>query len=513
MPSEHLGSDSPTEQNILAASLTEAQPTGAQSTDSTASNSHALPGFHKQKKPLWPAIALIMLVIAGFVGWRAYQSLTSSSSTPLESTDPTGSRARLPVRVVQAQTGLVQGWVFDQGAVWAVQQQLLNFQADGDITYITEVNGVELKEGEAVSKGQLLATIDNRRQTSSMKTAEADIKVSVNQRNQSNADFLKAQANLEKAESDLVLAQNELRRYQALFDQGAVSESDRDIYQNQVDQAEAALKAAQQDLASAAEGVRSAEAKLESSQARLNETAVDLEDTQLVSPIDGVVAYINIRRGEYWSTQYFDTSSAQRATETAPIVVVNPESFEVELEIQADAAGDIRPGQRAYVVLEKEVSAAQASGGSNQDLLDIARQRGSEGRVFAVSPSQTPGGRGIEVTIRDLQQAPDLKVGGQAYVWIEVAANNDAVVLPLSAVVLRDREFYVFVVNETDGVVQRRRVTRGIQGLSGVEILSGVEPGERVVVEGQNLLVEGTPVEIVNQERDNQESGDRRERR
>ncbi|MEO0490375.1 MAG: multidrug transporter, partial [Cyanobacteria bacterium J06659_2] len=192
--------------------------------------------------------------------------------------------------------------------------------------------------------------------------------------------------------------------------------------------------------------------------------------------------------------------SAQDLIETAPIVVMDPQSFEVELEIQADGAGDIRPGQRVYVVLEEEVSAAQAAGATRQTLLDIAQQRGSEGTVFAVSPSQTPGSRGTEVSIRDLQTVRNLKVGGRVYVWIEVAAESDAVVLPLGALLPRDQQVYAFVVNEADGTVQRRRVTPGIEGLSGVEILSGVEPGELVVIEGQNRLVDGAPVEVVNQE-------------
>ena len=227
---------------------------------------------------------------------------------------------------------------------------------------------------------------------------------------------------------------------------------------------------------------------------------MDLEDTQLVSPIDGIVAYINIREGEYWDTQYLDRSSAQSAIETAPIVVMDPQTFEVELEVQANGAEQIRPSQRAYVVLEEVVSAAQAAGATRQDLLEIAQQQGSAGSVFSVSPSQTPGGRGTEVTIRDFQQVRNLKVGGRAYVWMEVASQRDTVVLPLGALVSRDQAFYAFVVNETDGTVQRRRVTQGIQGLSGVEILAGVEPGELVVVEGQNRLVEGTPVEIAHRE-------------
>lgn len=450
--------------------------------------------FRQPKKSLWPAIALLMLLVTGIVSWRIHRRLTSSN---VDEAVTTIAPSRLPVRVVQAQTGLAQAWVFDEGTAWPLQRQVLNFQASGDITYIDKFNGTELREGDTVARGQLLATIDDRRQNSSIETAEADIDVAVNQRNQANATLLQTQANLEKAKSDLALAQSELRRYQSLFEQGAISESDRDIYQNQVVQAEAALKTAEQDVRSAEDSVRSAESSIKASQARLNETTIDLEDTQLVSPIDGIVAYINIREGEYWDTSYLDTSNAQRAIETAPIVVMDPQSFEVELEIQADAADTIRPGQRAYVVLEQEVSGAQASGASEQTLLDIAQQRGTQGRVFSVSPSQTPGSRAIEVSIRDLQQVRNLQVGGRVYVWIEVEAKPDAVMVPLGTLVSRDQQFYAFVVNEADGTVQRRQVTRGIEGLSGVEILSGVEPGEQVVVEGQNRLVDGTPVEMV----------------
>ncbi|MBT9312413.1 efflux RND transporter periplasmic adaptor subunit [Leptothoe kymatousa] len=455
------------------------------------------PGWRrKPKKPLWPAVALVMLVVAGWVGVKAYRSLTAAPPGE-DGEDAILNLARLPVKVQIAQKGPIQGWVFDEGSVWPVRRRLLNFQASGDITYVAKLNGVELREGDFVARGQLLAEIDARRQEASIDTAAADIQVSETQLSQSRASFLQSQASLERAQSDLALAETELRRYENLFVQGAVSESDRDSYINRVDQAAAALKTAEQDVRSAEDGIRSAEATVNASVARLNESAVDLEDTQLVSPIDGVVAYINIREGEYWSTQYLNTASPQDLIESAPIVVVDPTSFEVELELQAGDADDIAAGQRAYVVLEEDVSQAQAAGIGSQDLLDIAKQRGSGGRVFAVSPSQTPGSRGTEITIRDLDRVRNLKVGGRVYVWVEVASDRNAVVLPIGAVVTRGQASHIFVVNEADGTVQQRRVTPGIEGLAGVEILSGVEPGDLVVTEGQNRLVDGTPVEIV----------------
>lgn len=452
----------------------------------------------KIKKPFWPMITLIMLVIAGFTGWKIYQRVQPSSSSEL--TETTNIQARLPVRVTRTQVGLAQAWVFDEGISLPIQLRVLNFNADGDITYLTKINGVALKEGDFVSRGQLLATVDDRRQTSSIVTSEADIQVAINERDQSQASVIEVKAELAKAESDLALAQTEYQRYQSLFERGAVSASSRDIYRNRVDQAQAAFEIAQQTLVSAENNVRVAESSIQAAQARRTQTAVDLEDTQLVSPIDGVIAYINIQEGEYWSSQYLDTSSAQNVIETAPIVVVDPSTYEVELEIQADDANAVRSGQRAYVVLEEAVSAAQASGASQQALLDIAKQEGSEGRVFAISPSQTPGSRGTKIVIRDFQQVRNLKVGAQAYVWIETEAKQDATILPLGSVLARGQDFFVFVVNQTDGTVQQRRVTPGVEGLAGIEILAGVEPGELVVTDGQNRLVDGTPVEIINQE-------------
>lgn len=449
---------------------------------------------YRRKKSYWPAVALAIVAIAAFGGWRIYQRRMATPSSDVQ----ISVSEDLPVRVVRVQTGLVEEWVFDEGISVPVQLEPLTFEASGTVTYIAKVNGESLKAGDPVSQGQLLATIDDRKQTSSIISADADVQVAVSQWNQAKASLRETQASLAEAESDLALAESELQRNQELFEQGALSASDRDVAQNEVDRARARLETAQQSVVSAEEGVISAEASVEAAQANRNNTAVDLEDTQLIASSDGVVAYINIQEQDYWDTQYLNTSSAQSLIDTAPIVVVNPESFEVRLEVQSSKVEAIRPGQRVYAVPEEQVSQAQAIGASQQDLLDIARQQGSAGIVFAVSPSQTPEGRGTEVTIRNLQPVRNLTVNGRVYVWIEVAARPDSVVVPLGAVTSRSQETYVFVVNEENNTVQRRPISQGIRGFSEVGVLSGVRPGELVVVEGQNRLADGTPVDVIN---------------
>ncbi|MEM9770228.1 MAG: biotin/lipoyl-binding protein [Cyanobacteria bacterium P01_D01_bin.73] len=454
-----------------------------------------------------PLIGMGMVAIAGFVGWKVYDRLNQSAVEPVaEEEAPQQPTRRLAVRVVTAQRGLAEQWLFDEGVVWPVNRRVLNFQADGDITYVANINGVPLREGDRVTRGQLLATIDSRRQASQITTANADIQVAVNQRRQAQSNRLKAQTSITKAESDLELARSELRRNQELFSQGVIAENEIDVKRNQVDQAQAALASAKQDLRTSLEEVKSADSQVTAARARLSQEAVDFEDTRLVAPISGVVAYINIRQGEYWSTRYLDTSSVQRVTETAPIVLMDANSFEAVLEVQSIAAEAIRPGQRVYAVLEDEVSSAQAAGVQQAGLLKLAQKRGSIGRIFSVSPSQSPGDRGTRVSIRGFQRPERLKVGGRVYAWVSTASKPGAVMVPLGSLIVRDQDHFAFVLKD-DGTVERREVQLGIEGLSGVEVLSGINAGDQVVIEGQNRLVTGTPVEVI--ERDAASQGGR----
>ena len=59
------------------------------------------------------------------------------------------------------------------------------------------------------------------------------------------------------------------------------------------------------------------------------------------------------------------------------------------------------------------------------------------------------------------------------------------------------RNSHVFFVNEAEGKVEQRSVEVGIEGLAKREIIEGVEPGDKLVTQGINRLVNGTPVEII----------------
>jgi multidrug efflux pump subunit AcrA (membrane-fusion protein) len=77
-----------------------------------------------------------------------------------------------------------------------------------------------------------------------------------------------------------------------------------------------------------------------------------------------------------------------------------------------------------------------------------------------------------------------------------VLARQMAQMVPLACVTIQDGYNYVFVVNDQQ-TVQRRRVETGMVKGNAIEILSGIDPGERVVEKGAGFLKDGEKVNVV----------------
>ena len=239
------------------------------------------------------------------------------------------------------------------------------------------------------------------------------------------------------------------------------------------------------------------------------------------------MAYLNINEGEYYSPQIVSSQLGgdyQGILERVPMVIIDPSQYEVMVELAGNNGDRVEVGQPALIASEGNIQQQIGSANSNSEafvdrnlersesnvLIDNARARGE---VFAVNPAISPGGRAIEATVRlepetteDVNMAIRdgeatsaslaIKHGEQVLTWIAVAEEDNAVVVPLNAVVYRDRIPYVFVVN-SEGVIEQRQVELGIRGITGQQIISGVEADESVVTQGQNRLVDGVEVKVV----------------
>ncbi|MGI0487233.1 efflux RND transporter periplasmic adaptor subunit [Pantanalinema rosaneae CENA516] len=464
-------------------------------------------------------IAAIVLTIGGITAVRLQENAREETTIAT----PT----RLSVQTAIAQRQPIQAWTSSEGTVQAVKFQHLSFEEAGDVTYLAQRDGRRLRAGDRVRTGELLARIDARTLQADVQQAEANVaevrqqqaaagaEVAAAQQQvaQAQAQVQQTQAQVRQAQASLTLAQTEFQRYQLLFEQGVISASDLDTRRNAVQDAAANLQAVQAQVNAAQAQVRTAQAQVQSAQeqriaaasrvttaqAALSQTQVALEGTSIYAPFDGVIAYLNITEGEYFSPQIVTSQLAgnyQGILERIPMVIIDPAQFEVIVDLPGERAERVRSGQTAVVAAEtaSRNSSISTSASASDNLLANARARGE---VFSVNPAISPGGRAVAARVRLQPETTQmLQHGERVTTWIATATDPNAVVVPLNTVVQRNQQSYVFVVNQA-GTVEQRPVELGITGIDQQAIARGVNPGEAIVIQGQNQLVDGVPVQVV----------------
>ena len=154
----------------------------------------------------------------------------------------------------------------------------------------------------------------------------------------------------------------------------------------------------------------------------------------------------------------------------------------VELEdlsvLQMDA--DVPEGLAAHI--DREVRLKVRIGPSNE----------VTGVVSEVAPSADPNSRTVRIKL-DLPNCPDLIPGRFARLEVPMGESKSLQV-PASAIVQRGQLELVFVI--TDQHARLHLVKSGKRLGEEMEILSGLDPGDKIVVEGAAQLVDGQPVEL-----------------
>ena len=121
---------------------------------------------------------------------------------------------------------------------------------------------------------------------------------------------------------------------------------------------------------------------------------------------------------------------------------------------------------------------------------------GFPAHVAELSPVVDPQTRTMDVTLK--LDSPDqrVKAGMFAEIKIVTVRKSGIVKVPVDAIVVRGEKQFVFV-EGADGSVARRDVATGVNVDGQVEIRSGVEAGEAVVVRGQTLLEDGAKTKVI----------------
>lgn len=227
-----------------------------------------------------------------------------------------------------------------------------------DIKLGSELSGklksVDVEEGDAIRRGQVLAVLENADYRAQVLAAEADVaarqadlrKVLNGARNQERSEaFSSARA----AEAVMNNAQAEMVRRQKLWAAGVTSREELDRYTREYDVARARYQEAAEHHSLVDDRAREedrslAEANLKLAQARLEEARARYAKTFIVSPIDGTVLRKHHRNGE---------SVSNSATAPDPVLTVGDKGvLRVRVDVDETEVSKVRVGQAAYVTAD-----------------------------------------------------------------------------------------------------------------------------------------------------------------
>ena len=117
------------------------------------------------------------------------------------------------------------------------------------------------------------------------------------------------------------------------------------------------------------------------------------------------------------------------------------------------------------------------------------------GRIRQISPVVDTATGTVKVTVEAIKPPRDVRPGAFVTIDIVQETHNAAVLLPRDAVIRELREAYVFVAQ--GDVAEKRTVSLGLEEGEHVEALSGVEPGDQVIVAGQGGLKDGSVIKVL----------------
>lgn len=206
------------------------------------------------------------------------------------------------------------------------------------------------------------------------------------------------------------------------------------------------------------------------------------------------MAFVNVREGQYVSPEQFSANSQGSAATTSPIVIIDPSSFEIIVELPVVSGRRVAINHIAYILDEGTLAHAQEYGYASLADVDSIDDLLIIGRVGSVSPAIDPSSRSMRARIVTDVDVEGLTDGGYVTVWIETARRENVVMAPLESLIFRGETAYSFVIDPNTNLVEQRVVSVGLTGQEGVEVTEGFLEGDVVVTKGRYRLTSGMSV-------------------
>jgi membrane fusion protein (multidrug efflux system) len=292
------------------------------------------------------------------------------------------------------------------------------------------ITGIYFKDGDKVHKGQKLYSID------------AEVY---------RANYQQSVANLQVQESNLLKAQKDADRYHELDKHDAIAKQ-------QVDYADAALEAAKKQVAASKANVASVQSNVRFS--------------TIIAPFTGTIGISQVKKG---------TAVVAGQTVLNTVSADNP--------IAVDFTVDQKDIYR-FVQLQQNNSNTKDSVFTIAFGDDIYPY---PGKISLIDRAVDPQTGTIKTRLVFPNDKGMLKPGMNTTVRVKNTASKEATIIPYEAVTEQLGEFFVYVVEDSSKVTQRK-VQLGTQIEKNIIIKDGLQPGEKIVVKGVQNLHQGSVI-------------------
>lgn len=245
------------------------------------------------------------------------------------------------------------------------------------------VTQVLVRDQQTVHAGDVLFTIDPRNYDIALQRTRAQRDLARQGMSQESAGVASAQAVLAQRRAEALNARNNWTRNQQLMQSGFLSPQGAETARTQMQTADAAVKAAEAGVAQARSAlgkVGEENAAIQAAAAAVKQAELDLERTQVKSPVDGVIANLTLRPG----------NTVMPGTPLFVIIASN--EYWVNANFKETQLKDVRPGQKAEI--RSDMYPDRVFHGTVQSL------SGGSGAAFSLLPPQNATGNWVKVTQR-----------------------------------------------------------------------------------------------------------------
>jgi len=404
-------------------------------------------GHTLKRRTLWigGAIGIVVLFIALLSTWRSSEASVSASR----------------LRIAEVTRGTLVRDASVNGRVVAAVSPTLYAKAPATVN-------LKVAAGDTVAKGQVLAVLESpdladalKKEVSTYEQLKAEVE---RQKILARKQKLLAQKEADTAEIDRLSAQRTLERYQSVGELGVIAKIDfqkaKDAVQSAQIRAKHAGEAAALEGDDVALSIKTKTNELERARLSMEEAQRRVDELTVRAPVDGFIGTLNVQ-------------NRMVVAANAPLMtLVDLSKLEVEIEVPETYVNDLGIGMHAEITLPSGTAT---------------------GKLSALSPEVVK--NMVLARVRfDGEQPKGLRQSQRVTARLLIEEKPNVMMVARGSFVESEGGRYAYVVR--DGIATRTPIQMGATSISAVEILSGLKPGDKVVVSGTDAFNNAKTVSI-----------------